>query len=377
VYWQREYLRQSATLPNGGTWREDLPKSGLLGGILLHIRRGGVTDSMIATEKWRLLDFVSAIEIIGNGSTVIKNVTGQLAKYLTWLDGGGGTPDKAFNYGSSTKRFHCMLNFGRFLFDHELGLDLSKWSNVEIRITNDGSATYFGGDWSVDALCYYLRDAPAGAFAGYFRTEEWRKWTTVADEKKYLELPTESKIRRIVLQTIPDVGTNNEAETTPYNVAYGIELYLKTGLLKVWDSGLRDLWYENYFDMGRDCFVALEPYTTQDKGIHTGLGQTIGAAGLRLPHDGVQDTATTSLTPGDDSSTLRRMTDTDADQDSILAMGLSLENCAVFRFDHLDDPEHYLDPLAQKTVILNVHTRNASSAADGTIRVILDRFVTR
>lgn len=377
MYWQREYLRTAATLPNGGTWREDLPTSGLLGSILLHISRGAVTDSMLTTEKWRLEDYVSKIELIGNGSTVIKSFTGQIAKYLTWLDGGGGTPDKKFNYGSSTRRFHTMLNFGRRLFDTGLGLDLSKWANVEIRITNDGSSTYFGGDWSVDALCYYLRDAPAGAFAGYLRTEEWRKWTTIADERKYLVLPVEYPLRRIVLQVIPDVDAKNAAETTPYNVAYDIELYLKTGVLKVWDSGLRDLWYENYFDLGRDVLVAIEPYTTQDYGIHTGLGQVIGAAGLRLPHDGVQDTASTSITPGDDSATLRRMTDTDSDQDAILAMGLSLENCSVFRFDHIDEPEHYLDPDAQKNVQLNIHTRNADSAADGTIRVILDRLVRR
>lgn len=69
------------------------------------------------------------------------------------------------------------------------------------------------------------------------------------------------------------------------------------------------------------------------------------------------------------------MTDTDSDQDTLLAMGLALENCAYFRFDHLYDPASYLDPDASKTVQLDIHTRNASSAADGTIKVALERFV--
>jgi len=96
-----------------------------------------------------------------------------------------------------------------------------------------------------------------------------------------------------------------------------------------------------------------------------------------MPHDSTQDTASTSIYPGDDSSTLRRMTDTDNDQDAVLAMGLALENCATFRFDQLYDPASFLDPEANKTVQLNIQTRDSASAADGTIRVILDRYVPR
>ena len=375
MYWQREYLRKSATLTNGGTWREDLPKDGLLSGILFHISRQGVTDSMLTTQKWRLLDYLSKIEIIANGSTVIKSITGPVAHYLQWLDGGGAAPDQHFNYGSSTKRCHLMLNFGRRMFDPTYGLDLSKFDSVEVKVTNDGSSTYFGGDWSLDALCYYKRGGAAPGFSGFYRTEEWRKWTTVLDERKYLALPTEEVIRRIVLQVEPAVDANKAAKTTPYNVAYDIELYLQSGLLKVWDGGLRDLWYENYFDFGRDVIQPLQPYHTQDYGIWTGLGQTLGYAGARMPHNGVQDTASTSITPGDDSATLRRQTDTDSDQDALLVMGLALENCAVLRFDHGDDPADYLDPDLEKTVKLDIHTRNAASAAGGTIRVVLDRLI--
>jgi len=180
-----------------------------------------------------------------------------------------------------------------------------------------------------------------------------------------------------VLQVIPDLDAYYAAETTPYNVAYDIELYLKTGVLKVFDGSLRDLWYENYFDIGRDVLQPLQPYHTAAYGIWTGLGQTLGFAGARMPHDSTQDTASTSIYPGDDSSTLRRMTDTDNDQDTLLAMGLALENCATFRFDQLYDPASFLDPEANKTVQLNIQTRDSASAADGTIRVILDRYVPR
>jgi hypothetical protein len=285
--------------------------------------------------------------------------------------------DKEFNYGSSTRRSHLLLNFGRALFDGGMGLDLDKWDSVELKVSNDAAAAQFASALAVDALMYLLED-PLEAWPGYLRKEEWRKWTTVQNETQYLELPTQYPIRRIILQVIPDDGaTYVEATTTPYNVAYNIELNLKTGTIRVWNGNLRDLWYENAFDRGRDIIQALESYHTDAYGIWTGLGQTLGIGAARTPHDSTQDTASPSFEPGDDSSTLRRLTNTDSDVDSMLVAGLALENCAVFRFDHLPDFARWLDPRAMDTVQLNIATRDASTAAGGTIRVILDRFVAK
>jgi hypothetical protein len=331
---------------------------------------------MIAVEKWRMVDYISKIEIIGNGSEIIKSVNGRIGKYLAWLDGGGGAPDKAHNYATSTKRHHSVINFGRRLFDPDFGLDLGRWGSVEIKLTNDAAAAQFTSAPSVDIICYWLREGSPSQFNGYFRTEQWREWTTVAAEKKYLELPLQHSLRRLILQTDPDVDANMCAEATLYNLAYDIELSIRSGKLKVFDDNLRDLWYENYFHMGRDVLQAIEPYHTQDYGIRVGLGQTLGMGGVRIPHDGVQDTATPSFSPGEDSSTQKRMTDTDADQDSLIVMGLALEHCAVIPFDQQNDPASYLDLKADGTVELMIETRNAAGAADGNLVVVTDRLVT-
>jgi len=377
VYWRREYLRKAASLAVGGTWREDLPDHGQLGGILMHIYGGAVNSSMIALKKWRLIDYIDSIEIIGDGSEVIKSYTGQLAKYINWLDGGIAYPDKHFNYGTSTRRFHFFIPFGRKMFDPSLGLDLDKWSNVEISVKNDAAAAQFTTAPSIDAMMYFLEGAP-GAFPGYLRTEEWRKYTTASAEIKYLELPTQHKIRRIIFQVWPAWDTDDYlANTTPYSLLYNIELNFKTGMLKVWDGNLRDLWYENAFDIGRDVLQGAESVHTQDYGIWNGLGQTLAFGGLRTPHDGTQDTATPSLSPGEDSSTQSRMTDTDADTDSLMFLGLALENCAHFRFDRDENPLSWLDPKAMDTVQLNLQTGSGASYTGGIIRVILDRYVPR
>jgi len=375
MYWQTEKLRKGATWASGGTYRLDLPANGLLSAIMLHAYGTPVVDSMLTAEKWRLWDYISKIEVIANGSTVLKSLTGRVAKFYSWFNGGIASPDKPFNYGTSTHRFHNCLNFGRYLFDPMFGLDLSRYNSVELQLTNDASGTYYTGDWSVDVDLVYMRDVPGAPFQGFFRTEEWRKWTTVQAAWQYLELPTEYNIRDVVLQVEPERTTKANADTTPYNVAYVVQCLLKTGLLKVFDGNLRDLWYLNAWDHGRDIIQGIEPYHSDTYGVVTGVGQSLGAAGLRLEHSGDQSTYGTTLLPGEDSDTLQREANSDSDQDSLLVLGLALEDCAYLRFNTPDEPASYLNPAEQQTVQLNIQTRDASSAANGTIRVMLDRLV--
>ena len=375
MYFQREFLRLAAAWPTGGTLKLDLPTTGFLGSILVHARRAGVTDAFNALEKWRLIDYINKIEVIANGSTIIKSITGEVAKALAFFDGGGSAPDQEFNYGSSTKRAHFPINFGRRLFDPRMYLDLSRFSKVEVQLTNDGAAAQFAGDWTVDLLCYYLRGTGVPPSLGYMRTEEWRKITTVQNKREYLDLPTELPIRRLILQVLSAVGATENASTTPYNVLDDIELYLKSKATKVLDYSLRDLWYENYFDYGKQALAALEPYHTGGQGVKTGLGQALAKAIGQMPQGGTPGAATVALEPGNDGQT-QKLLRTGPDNYSMIMLGLALENCAVIRFDHdLEDPSTWLDPNAEKVVNLDLHTADASSAADGTIRVITDRLV--
>jgi hypothetical protein len=375
AYWQREFLRSGATWTNGGTLKLDLPKTGLLGSIMIHARRAQAQDAFATALKWRLIDYISKVEIIANGSEIIKSYTGEVAKALTFFDGGGGAPDQEQNYSAGTRRAHFMVNFGRRLFDRRFLLDLSKFSNVEINLTNDGTSSFFGGDWTVDILCYYLRDLPANVAQGYFRTEDWRSWTTVQNERKYLDLPTERKIRRIGLHVLPAFGTNNNADTQSYNVVDDIELYLKSRALKVMDYSLRELWYENYFHHGREMLAAIEPYHTGGYGVKVGLGQTLAKAIGQMPQGGTPGASTIALEPGNDGAS-QKLLRTGTDNYSMILLGLALENLGMIHFDQdPDDPGSWLDPAVDKVVNLDVHTADSASADNGTVRVILDRLI--
>lgn len=375
MYFQFFPYRTGKTWANGGTYREDLPENGLLSSIYFHASRAGITDALNAIDKWRLLDWVTNLKIIGNGSEVIKDLTGPISHFCQWADGGPLLTDQHFNYGSSTKRFHGWLNLGRFPGDPLYGLDLAAWDNVELQFTNDGTSSYFAGDWSIDVALLLMRNPPTPRpFTHHLRSEIWRQITTVQDAEDYLNLPTMHKLRRLIVQVIPDLGAAYNAEASSYNVLENLKLTTKDGKDTVYDGGLRDLWYANLMMDGRLRLTGGEPYHTSGYGIWTGLGQTLYKAGLAMPQGGAGTGEHPQLEPGNDGATQKNLR-TATDNNSQVWFGLSLENCSIVPYSYRDEPDMWLDLNNEKQVELQLTTKDAASAADGTYRIVLERAV--
>jgi len=368
---QWDYLREADDMDRNSTYKLDLPENGYLSAIQFRITAAGVSGAFAETEKWRISDFISKVEIIGNGSTVIKSITGNVLQALQAFDVGINALDYWHSYAAGTQRFNVILLFGRYLFDMEYGLDLGKWDSVEIRITNDATSTYYSEDFAVSTLCYYWRGDFRG-FRGYMKTEEWRSWTTVANETKYLELPTENKIRRIIIQALPAVDSSKVEKTSMFNIAYDIELSLRTGVLRIYKGGSDDIVRMNTLFLKRLQLTYPQYYMTADYGRNIGIGYVLGGAW----GSGAQDGAGSSTVPtleGMRTSYTQKPETYEADSPiHAIHVGHAPENCFFFPFHWIDEPGSYLDPKSEKTVRLNIQTRNASSAADGTIRVILD-----
>ncbi len=356
------------------THEEELPDNGLLGSILLRISGSEASGYGQSGGDWRIIDEISKIELLGNGAEIIKSITGYEAQALAVWDQGVMPPSAWRNYATNTQWCYILINLGLYLFDTEHGLDLSRWDDVELKITNTATSSDFS-DLTVSIVEFFLRDAPAGQFRGYMRTEEWRSWTTVADETKYLDLPTEHMIRRVMLQAIPDVDSNNVEETNMSNLMDDIELSLDTGEVRVFKGGIDDLMRENFYDIGRPLLAGGFPYHSADKGIDISLGYVHLAVAGAGSQDGAAAATIATLESGRTSFT-QKLETYEADSPACLMVsGVAPFLTALFRFDILPDPSSWLNPNDRKTVELDIHTRNASSAADGRNAVVLDRLV--
>jgi hypothetical protein len=374
MYWQLEYLREGDTMARNATYRLDLPENGMLSAIQLRIEGTAVSNAFLTTFNYRVIDFIDKIEIIGNGSTIIKSITGNVLQALQFYDTGIASLDYTSTYGEATARCNVMLLFGRHLFDTVFGLDLSQWTNIEIRITNSATSTYYKADFTVALLCYWMRDG--GGFSGYLRTEEWQKWTTVSDETKYLELPTENKIRRVIFQCIPPYDTaDNTFNTGMWNMIDDLEVSLKTGVLRIYKGGIDDLMRMNAILLRKLVMTYPQYYMTNDYSRYIGIGYVLGGAYSNGGAAAAITNGKPTLEVGNTNGTQTQKAYGGDTSFQGIHVGLCPENCLLFPFNLIDEPESYLDVNANATVKMNVHTRSGSTYAGGTIRVILDRVV--
>lgn len=375
MYWQREFTRSGVSMTLNATYKLELPKQNLLGSMLLKISGSEASGLGQSGGSWRILDYLSKLEIIANGSTVIKSLTGKEVQALATFDQGVIPPGVWRNYATNTQFEFFLLNFGRKLFDTGVLLDLSKFDVVELWITNTATTAQFS-DLTVEIVSYYLKEAGnLPAPLGYLRTEEWRSWTTVADETKYLEIPTEHILRQILLQATPSLDANNVEQTNMANLMYDIELALDTGALRLWKGGIEELMRENYLDLGRPLIATGSEYMTADKGVDISLGYVLGGAWGAGSQDGAGAATIATMETGRTSFTQKPETYEADSPIGFVFVGIAPFLVARFRFDQDPDPSSWLDPNARKTVKLDIQTRNAASAASGTNKVVLDRLV--
>jgi len=375
MYFQSEYLRESVAFPRGGTFKVDLPETGLLSALLLNIQGAAVSGATLADPLWRLQDHLSTLEIIGNGSTVIKSLEFKQSQFAAWLRQGIVPPHFWRNYATNTQQEFGLLLFGRNMHDPEYGLDLSRWDNVEFRFTNASSATYHSADLSLSIKQIFLRDAPGG-FRGFLKTEEWREWTTVSDETKYLTLPTDNPISGLYVRAVPP-ATSGVADTGGVNMMDDIELSINGGVKKIFDGGLDDLIVENFVDRGAEVITGGHFDVTADRGIDIGIMRPFGWGWGSGSKDGAVSAVIPTIEADPTTNTIKpEAREADAPIHFILR-GMGFQNMAYLLHVQDLEPELLLDAGRDGEMKLDIHTRSGATYADGTNQVVLETLVTR
>lgn len=373
MYKQREYLREGVTLPLGETYQLELPKTGLLSGLIMKLTASCTTGATLADENWRLLDFISKIEVISNGATIIKSLSGKLAQYLARQHQHIIPPHFWRNYATNTQMEYIPLLFGRFLGDPEYGLDLSRYDNVEMRITNNSSATYHGTDITGSFLQTFIRDS-SGAFKGHVRSENWQEWTTVSDETRYLILPTEFPISGLYLRALPDT-TNGKSDTGMANLMDDIDFSIQGGTKRLYKGGLDDLLIQNYIEDGDDIITSGLADINADRGIDVGVGRMMGWSGISGSKDGAVSAVIPTMEADDTDNTIAfeaREADSPVE---FIVRGMGFHNCTHLLDNPKLEADWMLDPRRDGECRLNIHTRSGAAYADGTNTVFMERLV--
>lgn len=240
MYWNRSYVEKALSLgATSGTRTIDLPKNTLISEILL---RFFATNGANPNKDNFIHEKVEKIEVIVNGSEVIKSVTGIEALALAFYDDKVVQHSWSFEATGYGQYEVFPIRFGRFPGDKKYMLNTSKVINPQLKITWDttgagltATSLYHTSTYPVvDVSVLQLVDAPGIVPVGYFKTHEILTWSFSSnDEEKRVELPIGNKYRRIMLRA-------HAADYWPWFLLGTSYLDLDRGVRKPWSMDVED-----------------------------------------------------------------------------------------------------------------------------------------
>ena len=144
---------------------------------------------------------------------------------------------------------------------------------MTLKITTTATSTQFTTGITLSVIAHWLREG-AGAFAGYFREEEWKTWAPSANAAEYSELPTRWPIRRILLRARPAVATSpslQNAHSINAQMAT-IDFTARSGQTRMYNGSLEVLGWLFTSEFGREVVTRGEVMRAADDHFDCGIG---------------------------------------------------------------------------------------------------------
>jgi hypothetical protein len=369
LHFRLQRFKQSEVLTEGTTWSEELPGAGVLDHILATFRvyNNGAQYDRAKPHIW---DHLSKIVVKGDGVESAFDAWGQtvLAEYAVQY---GKLPPGYIDLMSSNYQSLAFpIMFGRKLKDGKMGLDLSKFKDLRLELTNDwvvGDLQATKNIW-LDLDLYFLENAPVPA--NYIGTSQIASHTWTANSQKYtFKVPTKYPVRRIFLgcESWRSDGQGAQSSKAYRNLRY-LKYTYKSGSIVVKDDDL----FRNDQDQlwGHPDFVEVllnaEPRT--DYTVDVGLCRP--TVFLATPSYSADPGSDTELTVDQRMERLLKWRRADAGfQARVYAAGYGVMDHICLHEDDPDDTGGYLNPATMADVEVEVGN-NSASASDGTIRFI-------
>jgi len=199
MYIQHRYLELNKEFPSAtGLETIDLPRSGLLSGI--ELRTIGYTAADTAKPDTFMHDHITRIEVVANGSQVIKSLTGDQLLAMMHYRGIPHSQWEVLHLPSDYIREQFYISFGRWYHDLDYMIDLSKVNDPELRLTYDFDMTAHHGwvngkglDYGTHKPTYcviphLLRDSSITP-AGYIKTNEIYRFMSANSKVEKMHVP--------------------------------------------------------------------------------------------------------------------------------------------------------------------------------------------
>ena len=352
------------------TFDEPLPKAGILDHILLtaRIRNNSAHYDVVKPNIW---DHITDMVIKADGVEAPFDIWGPTCLAAYGIQYGHMPPGFIDNMASNYQTLCYPLMFGKKLLDGELGLDLSKFGEARLQITNDfvtADLQAAENIWYDVDLIFNERPAKPTQYLGLNQVSS-KTWTGNS-QKHTFKVPKKYPVRRIFLgcESFRSSATGSQGNKAWRNLRYLTYTYRsgKDVLINrddMYRSDQDNLWgFPDLVEVMKNC----SPRTgyTEDVGI---CRPTIIEATPAYSGDPGSDIPLVIDQRQERLMTWRRATANM--QARLLAKGYGIMDHICLHEDKPDDPTGYLDPSALADVEVKVEN-SSSGGSSGIIRFI-------
>lgn len=183
------YYEQS--LDNTGTKIVDLKTTDPISAIRLDFK--GTNGATHNKSNW-LNDVITKIEIV-DGSDQLLSLSMKQAQSLQFYNTKKTPYMRCEERGSGSYNEQVLLLFGRYLWDPEYYLDLTKFTNPQLKITTDedairalGDTGFLTGTFKVTINLHVIQEG-ADAAKGFMMSKEVYSFTTSASGDEHVDMP--------------------------------------------------------------------------------------------------------------------------------------------------------------------------------------------
>lgn len=142
---------------------------------------------------------ITKIELV-DGSDVLFSLNGAEAQGVDFYDNGKVPPNIMHYLNGNYSEMIINMNLGRWLFDEEIALDPSRFSNLQLKVSIDIDG---GGDEANDVyltILAHIFDERVPKPLGFLTTKEQKQYTLANSTHEYTDLPTDYLYRQIFLR---------------------------------------------------------------------------------------------------------------------------------------------------------------------------------
>jgi len=374
MYFRQDRKWKNETQTEATTFSEALPDAGILDSILLTVRVKN-NSALYDQAKRNIWDHITKIVVKADGVEAFKDVWGPtlLAEYA--IQYGRLPPGYIDEMSANYQTLVFPILFGRKWKDGGFALDLSKFGETRLEITNDYTTSELDATKNIwfDIDLWFLENAARPPnFIGTSQISS-HTWTGNSQEKTF-KVPTKYKVRRIFLgcESFMSAATSSQTNKAWRNLRY-LKYTYKSGSLVLRDK-------DDLYRMDQDNLWGYPDFVEVLKNIEPRTGYYYDS-GICRPQI-VEVTPAYSSDPGSDleicvDQRMERMLAVrraDAGyQGRLYAAGYGVLDHLCIHEDYPDSIEGYLDPLALADVEVLVGNSD-SGGSSGIIRFITEHI---